>query len=181
MEGINVAKSKFPLHFNPKTASPLTIEWSGTIGCEIVPHYIMSMHGTSISGERQNKFGTHTLGVRNIFKLAVELFYKASKQIDVTGYRYGPVSYQYTSLIMSLNGGSSAIGLNCDPPVYVKSIDTNVLRKVPIEPFISQDEWRIVIFPREYLNGDSNEPLKINVDPNNFYEYIKPITNTQAD
>ena len=67
---------------------------------------------------------------------------------------------------------TAAIKLDGNPAVAIKSINTDVLRKEPVEPFIFQDEWRIAIFSSGYLNDDPNEPLKINVDPNNFYEYI---------
>jgi hypothetical protein len=81
---------------------------------------------------------------------------------------------------MSHNSNTSAIGMEGDPAIYIKSINTDVFRKDPVEPFVSQDEYRIVLFPSKYDNGDPNDPLKINVNPNHFYEYLKPSTNESA-
>ena len=35
----------------------------------------------------------------------------------------------------------------------------NVMTKIPIEPFISQDEWRIILHSDTPLNDDPMEPL----------------------
>ncbi len=58
-----------------------------------------------------------------------------------------------------------------NPPVYLNPLNTDVLRKRPIVPFIEQDEWRIVILTNGYLGDDPNAPLQLNVDPSNFYAY----------
>ncbi|MFN3188853.1 MAG: hypothetical protein ACK42D_04960, partial [Candidatus Paceibacteria bacterium] len=78
------------------------------------------------------------------------------------------------ALCQSYSANCSAIELTGNPSIYIKSINTDVLRKDPLEPFISQDEWRIAIFPTNYINNDWREPLKINVDPEHFYPYIEP-------
>jgi hypothetical protein len=57
------------------------------------------------------------------------------------------------------------------PPLYLDPLNTDVLRKQPIRPFIEQDEWRIVIFTEGYLNDDPHAPLQIQVDPSHFYPY----------
>lgn len=171
-EGVNGTKCLFPLNFKPKSAQALSLRGSGSVGCEIIPHYIISLHGTSIADHVRRGFGGRTMGVRCIAHLSTEVLYQASKQLTVTGYRFGQIAYQYTSLCMSHNMAAAAIKLDGNPAVAIKSINTDVLRKEPVEPFILQDEWRIAIFSSGYLNDDPNEALKINVDPNNFYEYI---------
>lgn len=67
--------------------------------------------------------------------------------------------------------GSGAIQLSNDPPLYLNPADTDVLRKLPIAPFIEQDEWRIVLFTDGYVDNDPNMPLRANVSPSNFYLY----------
>ena len=171
-EGANGSKTPFPLNFKPEGGNSLSIQEDGSIGCEIVPHYLVSMHGSSISEMQRMDFGGCTFGIKCIYKLSAEILYQVSKQIPVTGYRFGQVSYQYTALSLSYNPMSSAIGLGGTPPVCLKSINTDVLRKEPVKPFIEQDEWRIAVFSPELVGGDPNEPLKINVDPDHFFEYI---------
>lgn len=173
-EGINGTKTSIPLRFRRGGGVDVLISGSGSIGCDIIPHYIMSLHGAAISDVCRSEFGGYTFGVRCIARLSAEILYQASKQIDVHGYRYGQVAYQYTVLSMSHNGDSAAIGLGGKPEVCLKSLDTDVLRKEPVEPFIYQDEWRIVIFPLKYLDDDPMKPLKINVSPEHFFEYISP-------
>lgn len=168
-EGVNSAKTSFELNFGK-----LKICGDGNIGQSIVPHYIMSMHGTSISDVIRDGFGGCTVGVKNASTLVSQIMYAASKQVEVTGFRWGPVSYRYTSLMKSYDGAGAAISIEGVGGFYLKSVDTDVLRKDPIYPFIEQDEWRIVIFVKEYYNGDRAEPLKISVDPGHFYEYIPP-------
>jgi hypothetical protein len=58
--------------------------------------------------------------------------------------------------------------------VAVRSVDTDVLRKDPVAPFIYQDEWRIAIFPIKYLKDDASTPLELNVSPGQFFEYVRP-------
>jgi hypothetical protein len=176
-EGINGAKTLFPLHFKPPNAHQTSIEGTGKIGQAIVPHYIMSLHGTSITERERERFGGHTVGIRNLVALMFDVVYSVSKKISISSYRYGQVDYKYTSLMQSHSVYGSAISLSGEPPVYLKSINTDVLRKDPVLPFIEQDEWRIVVITGGsggYLNNDPMEPLKINVDPDHFYEYSTP-------
>jgi hypothetical protein len=172
-EGINGTKCSFPLNFKPLSAQAISIQGNGTIGTEIIPHYIISMHGSSILDSVRNEFGGFTMGVKCLADLSAEILYQVSQQLPVHSYRFGQVAYQRTALCMSYNFSSTAIKLDGKPSVAIKSINTDVLRKDPVEPFIQQDEWRIAIFTNGYLNDDPNAPLKINVDPNHFYEYIK--------
>ena len=174
LEGVGGTKTHIPLRFKGENSSELTIQGSGTVGRVIVPHYILSLHGTAISDECQHSFGGYTFGVKSITRLAAEVLYKASKQLNVHAYRFGPVSYQNTALCISHGHQGAAVAFGGNPPLGLGSIDTDVLRKEPVEPFISQDEWRIVIFPSSYMNDDPDEPLKINVSPDLFFEYIRP-------
>lgn len=173
-EGINGTKSHIPLRFQIESAPEVTLEGRGSVGCQIVPHYIMSMHGTAISDDCRREFGGCTYGIKCIERLSAEVLYQASKQLDVHAYRYGPIAYQYTALSMSYNGAGLAIGVGGNPAVFARSLDTDVLRKEPVAPFIYQDEWRIAIFPRRYLDDDPNKPLKLNVSPDHFFDYICP-------
>lgn len=171
-EGVNGKKSSIPLRFKIEGAPELTLQGPGSIGCEIIPHYIMSMHGSAISDVCRREFGGFTFGIKDIVKLSAEILYQSSKQLDVHSYRYGQVAYQYTTLSMSHHRYGAAIGLGGNPEIAIRSLNTDVLRKEPVEPFISQDEWRIAIFPTKYLDDDPMKPLKINVSPDHFFEYI---------
>lgn len=173
-EGVNGTSVLFPLHFAPESAQAMTLQGSGSVGQEIILHYLMSMHGASITEATRKDFGGYTLGIRCLADLAADIVYQVSKQISVNGYRYGQVAYQRTALSMSLASYGSAIELGGTPSVHLKSINTEILRKDPVEPFISQDEWRIGIFTSQFLDGDWSKPLKINVDPDHFYPYIEP-------
>jgi hypothetical protein len=175
-EGSNGTRTLLPLRFHPEGGVQQTYQGGGSIGQEIIPHYIFSMHGTSISEKVHKSFGGYTLGVRCISRLSAEILFEASKVLPVTGYRFGQVSYQYTALCRSHHPYGAAIGMGGKTPEFLKSINSEVLRKEPIKPFIEQDEWRVVIFTNKILDGDINKPLKINVNPDNFYEYIAPET-----
>jgi hypothetical protein len=170
-EGVNGTKSLVPLRFHFENDLSVTLQGPGSVGREIIPHYILSMHGTAISDECRSEFGGCTFGIKCIQRLAAEILYKASKQLDVFSYRFGQVSYQHTALSISYNGHGAAISLGGNPAVALRSVNTDVLRKEPAVPFIHQDEWRIAIFPTKYLNDDANEPLKLNVSPDHFFEY----------
>lgn len=174
LEGVGGTKTQIPLRFKYENSPELTIQGPGTIGQEIVPHYILSLHGTAVSEQCRRNFGGYTFGVKCIARLAAEVLYQASKQLGVLGYRFGPVSYQHTALCVSHSSQGAAIALGGNPQNILKPIDSEVLRKEPVEPFISQDEWRIVVFPTSYVNSDPNDPLKIAVSPDHFYEYICP-------
>jgi len=174
LEGVGGTKTHIPLRFKYENSPELTIQGPGAIGQEIVPHYILSLHGTAISEKCRSSFGGHTFGVRCIARLAAEVLYRASKQLGIQGYRFGAVSYQHTALCVSHSAQGAAIVLGGNPQIALRSVDTDVLRKEPVEPFIGQDEWRIVVFPTSYVSDDPNEPLKINVSPDHFFEYIRP-------
>ncbi len=75
-EGINGTQCSFPLHFKPPSAQALSLEGNGTICTEIIPHYIISMHGTSIADKVRQEFGGFTMGVRCLPTLVRKFFFK---------------------------------------------------------------------------------------------------------
>ncbi|ABL64341.1 hypothetical protein [Chlorobium phaeobacteroides] len=170
-EGANGTKTLLPLCFHPEGGTKQIYYGDGIIGQKISPHYIFSMHGSSVSECVRKDFGEFTFGIKCISRLSAEILYEASKYLNVTGYRFGQVSYQYTALCRSLHSHGAAVGLGGNLPEFLQSINTDVLRKDPVLPFIEQDEWRIVIFTNSLIKNDYNEPLKLIVNPNNFYEY----------
>lgn len=173
MEGVSGGRTTIPLRLGFQNENNmLDIQGSGTIGQVIVPHYVLSLHGTSISPAQLQSFGGHTFGIRSLFKLTMEVFHQASQIIDCHRYRFGAVSYRYTALAQARAvTGSGAIQLSEKPPLYLNPADTDVLRKLPVMPFVEQDEWRVVIFTNGYVDGDVNAPLKIKVRPSHFYPY----------
>lgn len=173
-EGINGTATLLPLHFQPKNGARIEVYGPGSVGCEIIDHYIVSLHGSSISQSVHRGFGGCTFGIKNLDRLSAEILFQVSKQYPVKGYRYGQVAYQNTALSLSLHPDTSSMCLNGEPNEYVRSINTDVLRKSPVLPFIEQDEWRIVVFIENSKNLDPMEPIKINVGKDNFYEYIPP-------
>lgn len=171
-EGVSHAKLAMTGTVSNSNGMSVHICGTGSIGQAIRPHYILSLHSLSISTEQRTAFGGHTFGVRNVAKLAAELLYRCSLQLNCRGYRFGAISYRHTALaVTDYQIGSAAIGLGGNPPTYVNPIDTDVLRKAPVWPFVEQDEWRIVIFTDGYSDGDASAPVTVNVDPSHFYNY----------
>lgn len=172
-EGVNSSKLGLPIIVDVPNGPQLSFCGEGHIGQEIRSHYIVSLHGLSISKAQLNEFGGHTFGVRSIIDLSTEVLFEAAKQLRCIGYRYGQVSYQRTPLALILGScpGAAAVKLSDNPPIYLNPPSTDVLRKDPVLPFIEQDEWRIVIFTDGYLHDDPHEPLKIEVSPKIFFPY----------
>lgn len=168
-EGVNFTPHRFPLKFDSRHTLVSTISGDGSIGCEIIACYILSMHGTGIREDIRRGFGEYMFGIKSIYKLVHDVLYQAQKQVNVIAHRYGQVSYQYTPLTLSRNRNSASITLSKN--LFLKSQNTDILRKAPIAPFIYQDEWRIALFVNEYINNDEAEILKINVNSENFYDY----------
>lgn len=170
-EGSTNAKLGVPLRVQRGNGPSFTISGSGYIGQTIAPHYILSLHGPSISPDVLHSFGTCTFGVKSISRLSAEILYRCSLIIKCTGYRFGQVLYQRGALAFSLHNYGAPLKIADDPPIYVNLLNTNVLIKEPVHPFIEQDEWRVAIFVQSYLDGDPHAPMKINVDPEHFYHY----------
>lgn len=175
-EGVNLARGGMPMHFPPLFRGiAVTIEGAGAIGQVMVPHYLACFHSTSITDEQRQSFGGHTFGVRNFSQLAAEIVYRCSLVLPVSGYRYGQVSYQQSALARQASVvGGSAIELPGTPPTYLNVLNTDVLRKSPVRPFIDQDEWRIAVFTKGYLDDNPSEPVRIQVNPFHFYPYLAP-------
>lgn len=171
-EGVNIGKITFPLSFKVQDGLNINIEGKGIIGQEIRPHYILSLHGSSISATQLRSFGENTFGIRSLSKLSAEVLLESSKILKNCSCRYGAIAYQYSAFALSHNPiGGSAMKLRGEPPLYLNPAHTDILRKEPVVPFTEQDEWRIAIFTEKHLNDDPNVPLKINVNPGNFYPY----------
>jgi hypothetical protein len=179
-EGVNSSGFRMPFRLHAVGGHPIQIVGDGTVGQEIVPHYIASFHGLNISPDQRNAFGGYTFGVRSFSRLAAAVLFECTKHVRCGGYRFGQISYQHTSLAQHLQvHGSAAIQLADNPPVYLNPVNTDVLRKAPIHPFIEQDEWRIVVFTDGYIAKDEAEPLRINVPPDLFYPYLAGVAKNQ--
>jgi hypothetical protein len=169
---VNSSKLTIPLRVQLPAGSFIQIEGSGDVGQQIVPHYILSLHGMSISPEQLASFGKCTFGIRSLSNLSAEILYRSSLKLKCRGYRFGQVFYQHAALAQSQSQiGASALQLGDAPPLYLNPLNTDVLRKKPIRPFIEQDEWRIVVLTERYVSADPKAPLQINVDPAHFYPY----------
>jgi hypothetical protein len=172
-EGVNSGTTSLPLQLQAKDGPQLQIYGDGGIGQQIRPHYIVSLHGSSISSEVRKAFGGHTFGIRNFSRLVVEVVSEASKIASYNGWRFGQIMYQYAALAQSLNSnGGAAVQYGHNPAQYLNPVNTDVLRKLPVEPFIKQDEWRIAVFVNKYIENDPKLPLKIKVSTTHFYPYL---------
>lgn len=174
-EGVNGGRVVIPLMFKREGGPQVQIQGDGQIGRIIVPHYILSLHGSSISAEQHAAFGGWTFGLRILSKLAAEVLYRVSLQIKCNGYRFGQVIYQYAALSQSHSSqGGDALRIDGKPSTFLNPLNTDVLRKQPLTPFIEQDEWRIVIFTDAYIDDDPDAPLVIKVSSSHFYPYLNP-------
>ncbi len=73
--------------------------------------------------------------------------------MPVIGYRFGQVTYQHAALARMVHPvGAPAITINGNPSTHISLINTDILRKRPVHPFIYQDEWRIAIYTDGYAN-----------------------------
>lgn len=174
-EGANPGTTSVPLRIAPPNGPELNIQGPGYVGQLTVPHYLVSLHGSSIAPSEREAFGGHTFGIRSLSRLSAEVLYQCSKQIKCTGYRYGHIFYQYVAYALNLHsGGGAAIQIGDSPAHFLNPINTDALRKRPIKPFIDQDEWRIVIFTDGYVENDPLLPLMINVATTHFFPYLAP-------
>jgi hypothetical protein len=173
LEGVSAANPTFQLAIKTENNVEFNIicDESSTLSQTNIPHYIISLHGTNISKEQHTDFGAMTLGIKSLSSLMKEVVAEVSKSVDVIKCSYGPVKYQYAALKLSRSSQGSNIELSETPPMHLKIFNSDTLRKRPIEPFISQDEWRIVVFIKSYYKDDPELALKINVRASNFYPY----------
>lgn len=175
-EGFSAGTTTVPLRL-PFTSDDgqvheMLLGGSGNAGQFLQPHYILSMHGSSITDTQREMFGGCTLGIRSPGQLAKELFESAEALVPVTEWVCAQVMYlrpAFTLTRIPLGGAPIQLGSN----TFLSTCGRNVLWKDPVLPFIEQDEWRIVIFVNHYLNDDPMEPLKLKVDAVNFYPYLK--------
>lgn len=175
LEGGNSGMTHIPLRIQMADGTPFHIEGQGHVGQLMIPHYLVSLHGTSIAPTERDAFGGYTFGVRSLMRLSAEILFQCSKALRCSGYRYGHVYYQYSAFALSLNSnGGAAMKLGDSPAYFLNPVNTDVLRKRPASPFINQDEWRIVVFTEGYLDDDATAPLRINVSPSHFYPYLEP-------
>lgn len=168
LESLSAAGHKFPL-----LVSNLHLEGDGNLSEEFLPHYILSLHGTSIKDEVRRGFGGFTFGVKNIDLLARHIFEECRKQIACTQWEWAPIAYQYSALKISEDQTGAPIQVGHDPSRFLGVWRPSPFRKRPIPPFIYQDEWRIVLRTNGYINRDSSVPLKVRVPPSLFYEYLE--------
>ncbi|TFH89130.1 hypothetical protein [Vibrio ouci] len=172
-EGLSSSKIEFPISVKSDNGVFIDIsgDRTGTMGTNVPPHYLISLHGTSISKQQHTDFGGVTFGISSFSVLTKQIIEETSKQIKVLGYQAGPVSYQFTSLVQTEKRNGAILEITDNPPHYLSTVDMTALRKEPILPFIEQDEWRIVVFTNGFIKGDHLAPLKLKVDKNLFYEY----------
>jgi hypothetical protein len=168
-EGGNYSRTILPLRLQDNGPN-LTISGDGEIGEELPPHYIVSLHGPSISGEQRDLLGGCTFGIKNIVRLAAEIVYRASSLLNCSGYRYGPIQYQYGNLGRTRRVAGVPLGLSNDSG-SLGLINPEFLRKLPIMPFIEQDEWRIIVLTDGYLDDAGKAPLELNLETSHFYPY----------
>ncbi len=164
---------RIPLTSDDGNVQEMLLSGSGKTGQFLKPHYIMSMHGSSISVVEREKFGGYTLGIRSPGQLSNELSEKAEAHVSVVEWVCAQVMYLRPALTLTRCPlGGAPIQLGSD--TFLSTCGRNALWKDPVSPFIEQDEWRLVIFVDHYLNGDPMAPLKLNVDASNFYRYLEP-------
>ena len=72
-EGVNAGQTVVPLRLEPENAQEIQIDGHGHIGQQLAPHYILSLHGSSISPDQHRAFGRYTFGVKSITKLSAEI------------------------------------------------------------------------------------------------------------
>lgn len=174
-EGFNGGGCTIPLRLPLGGASaPLTIVGEGMIGQTLPPHYILSLHGSSISAEQHSSFGGFTVGVKSALRLAEEIYVKAKEVIGEHRWFFQQVAYQRTALTVTATPLEAAPITFGNPPMHLSIVDATPFRKDPVWPFVEQDEWRIVLGTEGYLSNDPYEPLRINVDPGLFYPYLQP-------
>jgi len=174
-EGANPGTTNVPLRIRRNDGPEVHIQGSGHIGQLMVPHYLLSLHGTSIAHTERRAFGGYTFGIRSLSQLSAEVLYQSSRQIRCNGYRYGHIYYQYVAFAISLASvGGAAVQVGDNPAHFLNPVNTDVLRKRPIKPFVDQDEWRIAIFTEGYIQDDPSIPLKISVAPEHFFPYLGP-------
>lgn len=173
LESLSAAKHQFPLALHAPSGSALNLEGDGNIAEQLPPHYILSLHGSSIAEPIREEFGGFTFGVKNIDLLARHIFEECRKRIVCNRWEWDQIRYQHSAMRISDDDKSAPIQFGYDPSRCLRIFHPNPFKKRPVPPFIHQDEWRIVIWTSGYIKDDPNEPLKVRVPPALFYSYLE--------
>lgn len=171
-ESTSSGSTRVPLRMPTAGGGSITIQGPGTLGVLPTPHYMLCLHGSSISEAALSGFGGRTLGIRNVARLAPEIFDECSKQIPCSSWQWTQVAYAHSAMMVTeAPGGAPIRCLRNEKEVSITPIAPTPFRKRPVLPFIEQDEWRIVIYTEGYLPGPIDEPLRINVSASQFFAY----------
>jgi hypothetical protein len=171
LESLSAGKHRFPLRL---PSGPLQqIEGDGHLAESLAPHYILSLHGTSIAEPIRQEFGGFTFGVTSIDLLARHVFSECSKRISCHQWNWNQVVYQHSALRISADEKGAPFQFANDPSRCLRIYNPHAFKKRPVYPFTEQDEWRIVIWTNGYLNEDPNAPFKVRVPPSLFYRYLE--------
>jgi hypothetical protein len=189
LESMSAAKHQMPLALQAPSDPPLNIEGDGHMNLEgdghmnlegdghiaeqLGPHYILSLHGSSIAEPIRAEFGGFTFGVKNIDLLARHIFEECRKLIVCNQWSWDQIRYQHSALRISEDDKGAPIQFGHNPSRCLRIFHPNAFKKRPVPPFIHQDEWRIVIWTSGYVKDDPNEPLKVRVPPSLFYRYLE--------
>jgi hypothetical protein len=173
LESSSPGRTTVPLSVSNPGGASLHFSGEGFLAERLPAHYIMSFHGTSIAEAERRGFGGYTFGVKNIMLLASAVLLKCSTQIGCFGYNWNQINYQFSGLQISDQIDGAPIVFGDNPPRCFRTLAPNAFRKRPVQPFIDQDEWRIVIWTNGYLNSDPMLPLRIIVPAPHFYPYIE--------
>lgn len=179
-ESLNIGSTRLELSFETYSGLQTRIQGDGGIGEALSAHYMISLHGSSIAAETREEFGGFTFGIKNIDLLARHIFEECKRQIDCEAWAWNQVSYQYSALQVTDDGSGAGIRLGENPSRNLKVFNAHPFKKRPVLPFILQDEWRIVIWTKGYLNGSTAEALKIRVPPSLFYRYLEGPTRAES-
>lgn len=173
LESLSAGKHLFPLFLSAPSGTPLHLHGDGSLAEQLNPHYILSLHGSSIAEHIREKFGGFTFGVTSIDLLARHIFSECSKQISCNQWNWNQVAYQHSALRISADDRGAPLQFGHNPSRCLRIYNASPFKKRPVHPFTEQDEWRIVIWTNAYLNEDPNAPLVVRVPPSLFYRYLE--------
>ena len=71
-EGANPGTTSVPLRIAPPNGPEFNIQGPGHVGQLMVPHYLVSLHGSSIAPSEREAFGGYTFGIRSLSRLSAE-------------------------------------------------------------------------------------------------------------
>lgn len=173
LESLSAGKHQLPYSLVAPNSPHIHLEGDGNIAESLLPHYILSLHGTSITESIRKEFGGFTFGVKNIGLLAQHIFEECRKQITCHQWNWDQIRYQHSALRISEDDKGAPIKFGECPSRCLRIYQPHAFKKRPILPFVQQDEWRIVIWTEGYLKGNPTEPLIVRVPPSLFYRYLE--------